>query len=106
MDPDGGARDARAELEALRRLGDGADDGPHERTLPLAVDPRVVVVGDEPEREAALLGHRRVAGQLAGAVLLARELVADLQLSHHADLLPGLGRQTMCQRRRGPRRRA
>ncbi len=110
------ARHAGADAQALRGVRDAADHAPHERALPLPVDPGMVVVGDQPEAEPRVLGHRRVADQVVGTMLLARDLVADL---HHGGPPPtdrckaaatdvrrrGRGAATRRARRRGRRAR-
>ena len=55
MDPGGGAGHPGSDADPLGRVGDRAEDAPDERALALAVDPRMVVIGDQREREATLL---------------------------------------------------
>jgi hypothetical protein len=78
VDADRRTRDAGAELQPLRRLRDAADHAPDERALALRVDPGVVVVGDQREREAGLLRRARIAHEVVRAVLLRGERVAEL----------------------------
>src|SRR5262249_8115441 len=72
-----GPRHRRPNLDPRGGFPDGPDHAPHEGALALPVDPRMEVIGDQPERETALLGEPREPHQLARAVLLARELVAE-----------------------------
>src|SRR5581483_6071152 len=73
MDPDQRAGDAGADADLLGRVRDAAERRPHERAVPLSVDPRVVVVGDEREREAGALGENRLPNELARRVVLGRK---------------------------------
>ena len=65
-----GAGDAGAEPQALGAPRDAADHGPYERAVTLPVGPRVVVVGDEREREAGVLCGPCLRDQLVRAELL------------------------------------
>src|SRR4029453_489221 len=69
--------------QAIRRLGDRPQDRPDKRALALLVGPGVEVVGDEREREPALLGKPRVADEIGRPELLARERIADLRSLRH-----------------------
>ena len=77
MDADGRAGDRGAELQVSRHLRDATDDGRDKRPLSLLVHPGMVVVRDQREREAALLGHPGVPHEVRGLLLLAGELVAE-----------------------------
>ena len=77
VDADRRAGDAGRHWEA-GRLGERADDRPHERAVALRVVPRVVVVGDPQCVEAGRLGSARLLDQLARTELLARQEVPDL----------------------------
>jgi hypothetical protein len=57
--------------------------------MALCVDPRVVVVGDEAEREAAPLGERRLADELVRLVILGRQ--CEPELRHEALVVPAVG---------------
>ena len=61
VDAEYGARDAGADRDSLRRLGDAPEDAPDERALALAVDPGVEVIRDQGEVKSRLLGTRGVA---------------------------------------------
>jgi hypothetical protein len=77
VDPHRRTRYAGADDESLRRVGDRAEDAPDERTLALSVDPRVEVVGDEGEVEAAPLREDGMVDEVPRRVLLARQGVAE-----------------------------
>jgi len=70
VDPDQRARDAGAETDAVRRLGDSADHAPHERRVSLLVHPRVEVIGDDEVLEPRVLGGLRVLDEIARGMLL------------------------------------
>src|SRR5262249_14791630 len=72
------ARHRRSEPESCGREPDRPDHAPHERALPPPIDPRVEMIGDHGEAETVFLRHASEPHQLVGAVLFARELVADL----------------------------
>jgi hypothetical protein len=79
---DGGVRPyERAGYRRLHRqrdrLRESADHRPHERALPLAVVPRVVVVGYPQRLEAGLFGHARLLDEFRRAMLLTREEVSE-----------------------------
>src|SRR4051812_37460493 len=76
MDPHRRAGDTCADPDAVRCLGDRAENAPDERALTLLVEPRVEVIGDERVLEAALLGEPRVLDELARSAFLRRERVA------------------------------
>jgi hypothetical protein len=67
------ARHPGADAEALRRHGNRAEHTPHEGALPLAIDPRMEVVGDQSEGEASVLRQARMLDEVERTVLLARE---------------------------------
>jgi hypothetical protein len=70
VDANGRAGHARAECQLVRHLRDSADDRPDERAVSLRRGPRVVVVGDQREAKAGLLGEPRVLDHLARTVEL------------------------------------
>ena len=70
MDADQGAGHAGADANRRRRLCDAAERRPDERAVSLLVDPRVVVVGDEAEREACVLGEGRLPDELVRGEVL------------------------------------
>src|SRR5439155_19000271 len=78
VDADQRACHARSDPEAGGRLRDAADHRPHERAVPLAVDPGMDVVGDEAEAEARFFGELRVADQVGRCVLFRGQGVAEL----------------------------
>ena len=90
MDAHGRARDARSDADSLGTGGDPAEDAPHERAVPLPVDPGMEVIRDESEAEARLLRAYRVPHEIEGRVLLARDGIAKL----HVRLLPVQARRT------------
>jgi hypothetical protein len=54
------------------------DHAPDERSVPLTVDPGVVVVGDQAEAETRVFRANGIPDEIEGRVLLARKRVADL----------------------------
>src|SRR5919197_3301881 len=78
MDPHERAGHAGPDAQSLAGLGNPAEDAPDEGALPLAVDPGVVVIGDQGKGEAGFLGPPGVADQVIGPMLLAGQCVADL----------------------------
>jgi hypothetical protein len=70
------AGDRSADDEALGRLRNGAQDAPHEGALPLPVDPRMEMIGDEGEAEPGVLRNLGVPNEVGRRLLFARELVA------------------------------
>jgi hypothetical protein len=58
------------------RLRDGPEDAPHEGALPLPVDPRMEMIGDEGEAEPGVLRNLGVPNEVGRRLLFARELVA------------------------------
>jgi hypothetical protein len=67
------AGDARPELELIRRDGNPAYEIPDECAVPLPIDPRMKVVGDEREGESRLLRSPCVIDERERWVLLGRE---------------------------------
>ena len=59
-----------AEPDPLGRVRDRADHVPHERAVPLGVDPRMDVIRDEDVLEAGVLCANRVRDEVGRAVLL------------------------------------
>jgi hypothetical protein len=78
MVPDEQRRHASADPRPGRRLSDPADDSPGIGAVALAVNPGVIVVGDQGVAEATLLRPLSKVNQTARAVLLARQVVTDL----------------------------
>src|SRR5215510_9103418 len=78
MHPHRRAGHRRPEPEPCGGEPDRADHAPHERALPLSIDPRVEMIGDHGEAESVLLRHAGEPHQLVRAVLFARELVTNL----------------------------
>ena len=78
MDADERARDSRAEPDGRARSRDRPDDAPDEGIVALPVDPGVVVIRDQREAEAGLLGTHGVSDEVERRVLLARQGISDL----------------------------
>src|SRR5215510_2916860 len=78
MHPHRRAGHRRPEPEPCGGEPDRADHAPHERALPLSIDPRVEMIGHHGEAESVLLRHAGEPHQLVRAGLFARELVTNL----------------------------
>ena len=72
MNAKAGTRHGRSQPEPARGVRDSSDHAPHEWALALPVDPGVIVIRDEREREPALLRSLCVLDQGQRRLLFAR----------------------------------
>jgi hypothetical protein len=80
MHTDQRARDTGADAHSLCRDCDAAEHAPDEGTLPLVVDPRMEVIGDQREREPSFLCVSRILHEVQRLAFFAGECVPDLHV--------------------------
>jgi hypothetical protein len=65
-------------MRIVGSLGDTTDDAPYKGTVPLPIDPRMIMIGDQGKREAYLLCPARIVDEVSGRVFFTGKCIADL----------------------------
>src|ERR1044071_4889413 len=90
MNADGRASHPCSDLQLFGRVRDRPDDAPDKGTLPLPIDPGMIMIRDHRKLETRFLRAYREANQIGGAVFFAAELVADFGHYFFPPFLPPL----------------